>query len=244
MAGSHFLPLPRKLGWRVALAQVVSFHFWRNLKPSGPWETTRRADHSDFQIDSVFSARFRNSFRDGAAKIVLVPREGWQKGWWLYFVRNYTSSIPLKMLSVLVGVSECYFQCLKLFLPIKEAVRVLWIWGQLWLHSSRPVWDTSWDPASNKTKNQNILKFSSMVHFLRVKTKHGRDQNNKCLMFIYGHFVVSKTGLPMCRPQVQGLYARLACIRLQVLFITLSTPIPTPTTYPVSQNSQKRQAQG
>lgn len=118
--------------------------------------------------------------------------------------------MPLKMLSVLVRVSECYFHCLKLFLPIKEAVRVLWIWGQLWLHSSRPVWDTSWDPASNKTKNQNILKSSSMVHFLRVKTKHGREQNNTCLMFIYGHFVVSKTGLPMCRPQVQGLCARLA----------------------------------
>lgn len=48
-------------------------------------------------------------------------------------------------------------------------------------------------------------------------------------MFFYGcavALVVSKTGLPICGPQVQGLHARLAGLRLQVLFTTLPTPTP------------------
>lgn len=80
-----------------------------------------------------------------------------------------------------------------------------------------------------KRKPKNIPKFFPVVHFFQVETKHGRGQNNKCLMFFYGRavaFVVSKTGLPICGPQVQGLHARLAGLRLQVLFTTLPTPTP------------------
>lgn len=87
-----------------------------------------------------------------------------------------------------------------------------------------------------KRKPKNIPKFFPIVHFFQVETKHGREQNNKCLMFFYGRavaLVVSKTGLPICGPQVQGLHARLAGLRLQVLFTTLPTPTPPqPPTQP------------